>query len=140
MQPGDVADTVLEALADETGQAVPHLVEIVPLAISYGIENDSDAVFVTIFQGTELICGLMVGCSLLVGTAIREYLEQYHDHDAGKIVETVDGWIADVEVRIAQDLMSFFSLRQNEVRWRSFRGERLISYEELLIRSRRELN
>lgn len=140
MQPESVSEAILAALADEKGQAVPHLVEFVPLVIAHGIEHDSDAVFVTRPEDDRLHCGLVVGCNLLVGTAIREFLEQYHAHNAAQIAETVDWLIADIEDGVETGQMGFFPLQGDDQKWRSFRGERLPSYPEVLTKTKRDLN
>jgi hypothetical protein len=135
-----VRNAILAALADEKGQAVPHLIEFVPLVIAHGIEHDSDAVFVTRPEDDHLHCGLVVGCTLLVGTAIREFLEQYHAFDKDQIAETVNWLIAVVEDGVETGHMGFFPLQGDDQKWRSFRGERLPSYSEVFAKTRRDQN
>ena len=138
--PSTVAAAIRSSINDHTGQAVPHLVEIVPLAIGQGIRHDADAVIVNMVEDGELVTGAVVGCTLLVGTAVQDYLWIYHNQNADQVHETIDRIIADAEESFVEDAIVFFPLRGSDDRWRSFRGERLKDYNVVVGGVERDMN
>lgn len=140
MKPDLIAAEVEAAYGDWSGQAVPHLVDLVPLAIGQGIEADADLVFLATVADGHVRCGLVCGASLLVGASMRWALVCYCDGDRGHASRLLDRF----RVQSAKELGigPFFSILRadHDDRWRGFRGERLRSFDELLACVRRDLN
>lgn len=140
MTPATIAAEVEATYGDWTGQAVPHLVELVPLAIGQGIEADADLVFLATVADGHVRCGLVCGASLLVGASMRWALVRYCEGDRGQANRLLDLF----RTQSAEELATgpFFSVLRTDrdERWRSFRGERLSTFEELRARLARDSN
>lgn len=140
MEPATIAAEVEAAYGDWSGRAVPHLVDLVPLAIGQGIEADADLVFLATVADGHVRCGLVCGASLLVGASMRWALVRYSEGDRQQVARFLDHFC----VQCAEELTTgpFFStLRADgDERWRSFRGERLSTFEELLARNQSGMN
>lgn len=140
MTPLAIAAEVEAAYGDWTGQAVPHLAELVPLAISQGIEVDADLVFLATVADGHVRCGLVCGASLLVGASMRWALVRYSKGDRQQAARFLDHFCAQCAEELATEPL-FSTLRADgDERWRSFRGERLLTFEELLAHNQSGLN
>lgn len=140
MTPVTIAAEVEAAYGDWTGQAVPYLVELVPLAIGQGIEADADLVFLATVADGHVRCGLVCGASLLVGASMRWALVRYGEDDRDQANRLLDLFrTQSAEALATGPFFSVLRADQNE-RWRSFRGERLSTFEELRARLARDAN
>jgi hypothetical protein len=135
-----VSAAIRASLADQTGQAVPLLVDLVPLAIGRGIEKDADCVFITRMEQGVPHCGLVVGASLMVGIGASDYLRQYLEQDEAEVLGIINWLIDEIEDLADDNDLHLLPLVGDDIRWRSFRGERLPTCEEILGRMRRDLN
>ncbi len=134
MSPDAISAEIELSYSDWTGHAVPHLTDRVPLAIAKGIEADADLVFLAAIVDGHVPCGLVSGCSLLVGASMRWAVIRYAGDD--RLLEIFK---AEAAMLATNDLV-LSPVRGDDERWRSFRGERLLSFDERLARVRRELN
>lgn len=140
MTPDAIAAEVETAYGDWSGRAVPHLLDLVPLAIGQGIDGDADLVFVATVAGDHVRCGLVCGASLLVGTNMRWALVRYCDGNRDEAARLLDRFRQQAAADLQDNGTTFSFLRRDDDRWRSFRGERLRTFEELLAFVRRDLN
>jgi hypothetical protein len=140
MTPETISAEVEAAYGDWSGNAVPHLVDLVPLAISQGIDGDADLVFVATVAGGHVRCGLVCGASLLVGASMRWALTRYCDGDQDETRRLLARFREQAATNLHDNGTAFGFLRRDDGRWRSFRGERLRSFDELLAFVRRDLN
>lgn len=135
MTPDAISAEIDAGYNDWSGHVVPHLTDLVPLAITKGIDADADLVFLAAIVDGHVCCGLVCGCSLMVGASVRWAVLRY-DGD--------DGLLDQFKERAASELLTegmlFCPLRGEDERWRSFRGELLLSFDERLARVRREMN
>jgi hypothetical protein len=134
MTPANIFAAVEAAYSDWSGGAVPHLTDLVPLAITRGIEEDADMVFLATIIDDRVHCGLVCGCTLLVGASMRWAITRYAGDD--RLLETFK---TEAAALVASDHL-LTPVRGADERWRSFRGEKLLSFNERLARIRRELN
>jgi hypothetical protein len=140
MEPATIAAEVEAAYGDWSGRDLPHLTDLVPLAIGQGIEADADLVFLASVADGHVRCGLICGASLLVGASMRWALVRYCDGDPQQATR----FINHLRIQCAEKLATgplFSTLRaEGDEHWRSFRGERLLTFEEMLARKQSELN
>lgn len=135
MTPDSIAAEIDAAYGDWTGHAVPHLTDLVPLAIAKGMDADADLVFLAAIIDGHVRCGLVCGCSLMVGASVRWAVLRYVGDDA-----MLDQFKEQAASKLPTEGTLFCPLRGADERWRSFRGERLLTFDERLARVRRELN
>lgn len=140
MTPESIAADIEAAMDDWTGQAVPHLTDIVPLAIGRGIADDADLVFAATVVDGQVHCGLVAGCSLLVGANVRWAMIRYcaEDRDrAERFLERLRNRVVD---DLQDDETTFVAMRGPDPNWRTFRGERLQTFDEVRVRRSSEMN
>ena len=140
MTPTTISAEVVATFSDWSGEAVPHLTDVVPLAIGQGIEGDADHVFVATFAEDHVRCGIVCGSTLLVGASIRWALNRYCAADRDHAEHLLDRFRAQAAEDLQNGGTTFRFLRGSDERWRSFRGEQLLGFEELLARVVRETN
>lgn len=134
MSPDAISAEIEASYGDSTGHAVPHLTDLVPLAIAKGIETDADLVFIAAKVDGHVQCGLVSGCSLLVGASMRWAVVRYTGDDG-----LLEIFKAEAAMLATNDLV-LTPVRGDDERWHSFRSENLLSFDERLARVRRELN
>ncbi len=140
MTPPAIAVQVEATCGDWTGRTVPHLAELVPLAIGQGIEADADLVFLATVADGHVRCGLVCGASLLVGASMRWALVRYCEGDRQQATRFLDHFCAQCAEELASGPLLSTLRADGDERWRSFRGERLSTFEELLAHNQSGLN
>ena len=140
MTPSALASEIQAAYTDHTGCAVPHLTDLVPLAIGQGIESDADLVFVATVAEDHVHCGIVFGSSLLVGAAMRQALERYCTWNSGHPATILEQFKEQAVADLLEGGTMFSIIRGNGDHWRSFRGKYLLRYDELLARIVRDSN
>jgi hypothetical protein len=140
MTPATISAEVVATFSDWSGQAVPHLTEIVPLAIGQGIEDDADLVFVATVANGHVRCGIVCGSTLIVGASMRWALNRYCAADSDHAEHLLDRFRDQAAEDLQDGGTTFRFLRWSDERWRSFRSKRLLGFEELLARVVRETN
>jgi hypothetical protein len=140
MTPEMISSEVEAACRDQTGRAVPHLTDFVPLAITQGVDGDADLAFIAIISNGHVQCGLVCGCSLMVGTRMRWSLTCYFDGDRERAEDALRSFRDQAAAELQQGTTFVSLLRGEKEGWRSFRRERLTSFPELLAHIRREHN
>jgi hypothetical protein len=135
MTPDEICSEVDAAYGDWTGRAVPHLTDLVPFAIAKGADTDADFVFLAAIIDGHVRCGIVWGCSLLVGAGMRWAVIRYAGEDRllGRLTE-------ETAAALSHESVIAIPVRGNDEHWRGFRGERLLSFQERLARVRRDLN
>ena len=140
MTPATISAEVVATFSDWSGQAVSHLTEIVPLAIDQGVEGDADLVFIATVAEDHVRCGIVFGSTLLVGASMRWALNRYCAADSDHAEHLLDRFREQAAEDLQEGGTTFRFLRGSNEQWRSFRGERLPGFEELLARVVRETN
>jgi hypothetical protein len=130
MDPADIAAEVEAANADWAGRAVPHLVDIVPLAIRRGITADADLVFLAAMAEGHVRCGLVCGASLVVGPGMHWAMMRYCGGERKQAESLMRRCTQETAAALRKSRIFVSVLRGSDERWRSFRGERLLSFEE----------
>ena len=140
MTPATISAEVIATFSDWSGQAVPHLTDLVPLAIGQGIKGDVDLVFVATIAEDHVRCGVVFGSTLLVGASMRWALNRYCAVDTDHAEHLLDRFREQAAEDLQNGGTTFTFLRGSDERWRSFRGVRLLGFEELLALVVRETN
>lgn len=141
MLPEDIAAAIDRGVTDSTGHAVPALADRMGDAIAAGRAADADLVFVAARDDAgQVVCGLVCGCSLIVGMAMPWLLGHYLDGRRG----AADDLIGKLRAQAVHDLgrldLCLVTLASDGTAWRSFAGACLPDVDQVLVRVRRDRN